>query len=72
MRGGADPLDWIDRYGARIVAVHVKDIAPAGECADEDGWADVGHGTIDWPAIWKRLGAKRAVEILRHGARQAQ
>ena len=31
IRGGADPLPWIDRYGDRIVAVHVKDIAPAGE-----------------------------------------
>ena len=31
--------------GKRIVAVHVKDIAPAGESADEDGWSDVGHGT---------------------------
>jgi len=29
-------------------AVHVKDIAPAGEKADEDGWADVGTGTLDW------------------------
>ncbi len=31
VRGGADPLAWIDRYGDRITAVHVKDIAPAGE-----------------------------------------
>ena len=33
-----------------ITAVHVKDIAPAGENADEDGWADVGQGTVDWKA----------------------
>ncbi|MSU90188.1 TIM barrel protein [Rhodobacteraceae bacterium 2CG4] len=51
IRGGGDPLAWIDGHGARITAVHVKDIAPQGECADEDGWADVGHGTVDWAAL---------------------
>ncbi len=55
VRGGADPFEWIDRYEDRLSAVHVKDIAPAGENADEDGWADVGHGTVDWKALWKRL-----------------
>jgi len=51
VRGGQDPLAWISKYGSRINAVHVKDIAPAGEAADEDGWADVGHGTLDWQAL---------------------
>jgi sugar phosphate isomerase/epimerase len=55
IRGGADPLAWIQRYGNRITAAHVKDIAPAGENAAEDGWADVGHGTVDWPAIMAAL-----------------
>ncbi|MEM7465207.1 MAG: sugar phosphate isomerase/epimerase, partial [Pseudomonadota bacterium] len=55
VRGGADPVDWIERYGNRISAVHVKDIASPGECADEDGWADVGYGTMDWPAIFSAL-----------------
>jgi sugar phosphate isomerase/epimerase len=32
--------------------VHVKDIAPAGEKADEDGWADVGAGTVAWSEFW--------------------
>jgi sugar phosphate isomerase/epimerase len=48
VRGGGDPMKWIADHGARIVSVHVKDIAPAGEALDEDGWSDVGHGTIDW------------------------
>ena len=48
MRGEQDPIRWIERYAPRVVSFHVKDIAPAGECADEDGWADVGHGTMDW------------------------
>lgn len=55
VRGGADPFDWIARFGDRITAVHVKDIAPAGECADEDGWADVGHGTMDWRGLMVAL-----------------
>jgi len=58
IRGGADPIQWIDRYGERIVAAHVKDIAPTGEGTDEDGWADVGHGTVDWAGLVKTLKAK--------------
>lgn len=58
IRGGADPREWMDRYGSRILAVHVKDIAPAGEAASEDGWADVGHGTVGWKDLVARLRAK--------------
>ena len=32
--------------------------SPAGESADEDGWADVGHGTIDWAGLMAALRAK--------------
>ena len=60
IRGGADPLAWIDRYGPRITAAHVKDIAKPGENTDEDGWADVGHGTVDWPTI---MAALRAIGV---------
>lgn len=55
VRGGAEPLIWIERYGERISAVHIKDIAPAGGNADEDGWADVGHGSVDWPKLMATL-----------------
>ena len=51
VRAGADPFAWIERLGGRIGAAHVKDIAPDGTCADEDGWSDVGHGTLDWTAL---------------------
>ena len=57
IRGGADPVHWIRRYGPRITAAHVKDIAPAGDNADEDGWADVGHGTVDWASLQAALRA---------------
>lgn len=58
VRGGAEPLAWIERYKGRITAAHVKDIAAEGTCTDEDGWADVGHGTMDWPAIMAALKAQ--------------
>lgn len=61
-RGGQDPLAWIEGYADRITAAHVKDIAPEGECADEDGWADVGHGTLDWKIITAAL-RKIGVEL---------
>ena len=55
IRGNADPFAWIERYGSRITAVHVKDIAPAGENKDEDGWADLGHGTVPWKDLMGAL-----------------
>ena len=55
IRGGAEPLQWIEEYGARITSVHVKDIAPTGQCQDEDGWADVGHGIVAWRNILREL-----------------
>jgi sugar phosphate isomerase/epimerase len=67
VRGGADPLDWIERYGDRLVAVHVKDIAPNGEKADEDGWEDVGHGTMPWKSIWAALKSTPAkIYVMEH------
>jgi sugar phosphate isomerase/epimerase len=52
IRGRADPRQWIERYRGRIPLVHVKDIAPAGGNANEDGWADVGAGTVPWTELW--------------------
>lgn len=60
IRGGGDPLQWITRFGNRISSVHVKDIAPSGENADEDGWADVGHGVVDWKSIFDALNSTPA------------
>ena len=57
VRAHADPMQWIERYGERITVAHVKDIAPAGECEDEDGWADVGFGVLDWLGIYRALRA---------------
>lgn len=60
IRGGADPFKWIDLYKDRITAAHVKDIAPAGENEEEGGWADVGHGTVQWGKLWEALKATKA------------
>lgn len=57
VRAGADPMNWIDRYAGRITSAHVKDIAAPGTCLDEDGWADVGHGTLDWAGLMAALRA---------------
>jgi sugar phosphate isomerase/epimerase len=60
IRGGGDPRAWIDRAGQRIVAVHVKDIARPGDGAGEDGWSDVGDGTVDWRGLLAALRARSA------------
>jgi sugar phosphate isomerase/epimerase len=50
-RGGADPAAELRRHARRVVSCHIKDIARPGECLDEDGWADPGHGVLDWNAV---------------------
>lgn len=52
VRAGVDPKPWVQGYAGRIASVHVKDIAPAGEKTDEDGWADVGTGVVPWKDLW--------------------
>src|SRR5690606_27867706 len=47
IRSGADASAWLERLKGKLLAVHVKDLAPPGENADEGGWADVGAGTLD-------------------------
>lgn len=51
VRGGADPVAELARHKGRVVAAHIKDLAPAGQNADEDGWADAGHGIMDWTKL---------------------
>lgn len=55
VRAGEDHIKWIEKYADRIVAAHIKDIAQTGQNADEDGWADIGDGTIDWPETFAAL-----------------
>jgi sugar phosphate isomerase/epimerase len=59
-RGGAEPKAWLQRYRDRLTSAHVKDLAPAGQNLDQDGWADVGAGTLDWPDLWQACRAAGA------------
>lgn len=66
-RGGADPMHWIAAHGDRISTAHLKDLAPAGENAGEDGWADLGQGVMDWPSLIQALrGAGVDLFVLEH------
>jgi sugar phosphate isomerase/epimerase len=51
VRGGCDPLAYVARYGKRLSGIHVKDIAADGTNLDEDGWADLGAGVLDWAEL---------------------
>ena len=68
VKGGQKPGDWFAKYGDRIVALHVKDLAPAGEATNEDGWADAGHGILDWQAIFAAAKAltKAGIFVMEH------
>lgn len=67
VRAGADPLPWLLRYQDRVKAVHIKDLAPSGTNVREDGWADIGHGVIDWKRLVPVLAATDAqVFVVEH------
>ena len=70
VRGGAEPETWLRRYSDRLVSAHVKDIAPPGTKLDEDGWADVGAGVLDWQNLWHAVPRLRRT-VDGGGARQA-
>ncbi|MBU1173874.1 MAG: sugar phosphate isomerase/epimerase [Alphaproteobacteria bacterium] len=63
VRGRHDPIAWLQRYAPRVAAIHVKDIAPEGQCADEDGWADVGQGVIDWKTVMGFVRSETRAEL---------
>ncbi len=66
-RAGREPWPLLAEYRERLVSVHLKDIAPAGQCEDEDGWADFDHGTIDWRGHWSAIGGvEPALRVVEH------
>ncbi len=52
---GHDVIETIGKYAPLIKTAHIKDRAPEGENTDQDGWADVGAGVMDWAAIFAAL-----------------
>lgn len=52
-RGGADPAAYLRRLHGRCPLLHVKDMEPG----DEQFFAEVGEGTLDWGAILREAEA---------------
>ena len=50
-RAGHDPAAFLGRFPGRVYSVHAKDNAPDGQAQDEQGFAAVGQGVLDWDAI---------------------
>ena len=50
-RAGQDPAAFLGRFPGRVYSVHAKDNAPDGQAQDEQGFAAVGQGVLDWDAI---------------------
>jgi sugar phosphate isomerase/epimerase len=49
LEDGSTPQEQIFAGGPELE--WEADIASPGENTDEDGWADVGHGTVDWKGL---------------------
>jgi len=52
-RAGVVPGEWLHRYASVLASAHVKDQAPDGAKAEEEGWSDVGSGILVWPLLWR-------------------
>lgn len=50
-RAGRDPAALLGKFRGRVFAVHAKDNAPRGESPQEDGFAALGKGVLDWNKI---------------------
>lgn len=66
VRGSDDVHQRLARHGDSLHSVHVKDIAAPGEAEDEDGWADVGHGTLDWTDFWAISQGQNPLMVAEH------
>lgn len=52
--GGEDPVRYIRKYAGRLPYLHIKDHAPVPD--QECPFAEVGHGILDWDAIFREAG----------------
>jgi sugar phosphate isomerase/epimerase len=48
-RGGEDPADYLNRLHGRCPLLHIKDV----EDSEEQFFAEIGEGTLDWDAIFR-------------------
>lgn len=63
-RAKLNPVTFIKRHAAIITHAHVKDIARPGEHQDEEGWATIGTGTVNWAACLAALKSTRCMQWL--------
>lgn len=63
VRAGGDPAEALVTFADRIYAIQPKDTAPIGTSVD-GGWATVGKGIIDWPALAPLFGRTAADYIV--------
>ncbi len=56
-RAGADPVEWIDKAGARLFEIHMKDLKDLSGPKDQPGFSQcpVGDGAIPIAGIFKHL-----------------
>lgn len=62
-KGGADPVEIINRYADRLALLHVKDMMPDGS------FGEVGEGILDWPTIFA---AAKAANVVHYAVEQDQ
>ncbi|RYE62552.1 MAG: sugar phosphate isomerase/epimerase [Oxalobacteraceae bacterium] len=62
-RAGGDPSAELQRFASQIVAIQMKDLAPAGTEA-EDGWAATGDGIINWQALEPLFASTAADQLI--------
>ncbi len=55
VKGGVDASGYIARNADRIVAIHMKDMAKDNSRPQEEGWADVGYGSMPWADLWPAI-----------------
>ena len=68
-RGEQDPRAILARHASKVIACHVKDLAPPGENSDEEGWANLGDGVLPWNELWPAARAAGAqLMVLEHDA----
>ena len=61
VRGGADPVAWMRSQQNQADCGSCQGLAREGADPIEEGWSDIGAGTLDWPKLWREavaLGAK--------------
>lgn len=68
VRGGGNIGAELGKFPGKVVAFHIKDVAPEG-VTEDDGWTDIGAGTIDWTALWPSIEAAGTdLLVLEHDA----